>query len=300
MRQIQNSAVATLLFRLIYFVTNRIHRTIETPMPEGDTIHRVATNLRKVLAGQRVTVASHRRELDVTAVNECTIDAIESRGKHLIIHFDNDSVLHSHLGMTGSWHIYRIGGPWQKPKHQAAAVFETHHWTVVCFTPKLIELVTTRQLARNKYLQKLGPDILGPPISDEVFLGRIRTQNVVAIGEAIMNQMVICGIGNIYKSETLFLESVSPQTRVKDLSDEQLCGIRDRAVLLMTRNLNNERRKTRFNTEAGKLWVYGRKNEDCLQCGNAIKMLRQGDTARSTYYCCSCQIPETNSRLATS
>lgn len=268
-------------------------------MPEGDTIHRVAMNLRKVLAGQTVTVASQRRELDATALSESTVNAVESRGKHLIIHFDNDFVLHSHLGMTGSWHIYRMAAPWQKPKQQAVAVLETHRWTVVCFTPKLIEIVTARQLARNKYLQKLGPDVLGPPIGDEVFLGRIRTQNVVAIGEAIMNQMVICGIGNIYKSETLFLESVSPQTPVKDLSDQQLCEIRNRAVTLMTRNLNKEHRQTRFNTEAGKLWVYGRKNQDCLQCGNAIKMMRQGETARSTYYCDSCQIPDTNG-IATS
>lgn len=262
-------------------------------MPEGDTIFRTATNLRKVLAEQQVTVTSRRRELDVRPVANAFVKNIESRGKHLIIQFHNNFVLHSHMGMTGSWHIYRTNDPWQKPTKHAVVEVKTDRWTVVCFTPKQIDVFSNRQLARLSYLQKLGPDLLGPPIGDDRFLARIRTQNSIAIGCAIMNQTVVCGIGNIYKSETLFLEGVAPETRVHELSNVQLCKIRDRAASLMKRNLNTESRKTHLSTDAHKLWVYGRKNEDCLRCGDTIQLIRQGSTARSTYFCPTCQ-PATN------
>ena len=265
-------------------------------MPEGDTIHRAAAGLRKVLKGKRILNSAGcdevlgtqdlngTRSLDGRLVTE-----IEARGKHLMIHFDDNRVLHSHMGMNGSWHIYRVEEPWQKPQSRAAVTLQTARWCAVCFTPKVIELVTRRQLLRNDYLQRLGPDILGPPIPDEVTVSRFRTQNSAAVGEAVMKQSVICGVGNVYKSEVLFAERIHPLTVVGRLADEHLLQVRDRCIWFMKRNLTGKPRQTRFGSDGPKLWVYGRRGQDCLKCSSAIQLVRQGDLARSTYYCPSCQ-----------
>ncbi len=259
-------------------------------MPEGDTIFRAAANLRKVLQGAVIETATGRAELgEIQSVIGSRVLGIESRGKHLIIHFRNQQALHSHMGMTGSWHIYRDSDIWKKPAHQAIVQMQTGHWQVVCFVPKQIRLLTARQLQRDAYLQKLGPDILGPPIGDDVYLNRMRTQKSSAIGEAVMNQTVVCGIGNVYKSEILFLSGINPVTPVRSLSDDVLIQLRDTVVLLMKRNLDNGPRKTRFRGDGQKLWVYRRRGEVCLKCGETIEMLRQGNLARSTYFCPTCQ-----------
>lgn len=259
-------------------------------MPEGDTIYQAATNLRKVLDGRTISFAAGRQELRAETVVGHDVNAVEARGKHLLLHFSNQTVLHSHMGMTGSWHIYRKNDAWQKPRPQAFIQLHADNWVVVCFTPKMLRLVTKRELSRDPYLQKLGPDILGPPIDDSVFLSRIRTQNRSSIGEAVINQTIVCGIGNIFKSEVLFLEGIHPEIPVGDINDEVLLRIRDRAASLMKRNLNNGPRKTRFGAaDEQKLWVYGRQSDHCLRCGQTVAMVRQGDTARSTYFCPECQ-----------
>ena len=259
-------------------------------MPEGDTIFRAATNLRKALDGKRVHAVTARPE--VRGHDELTgekVTGVEARGKHLMMHFENGRVVHSHMGMTGAWHIYPLGHTWYKPKSQAVLAMKTDGHDIVCFTPKQIRVMTERELQRDLYLQRLGPDLLGPPIPDDVFLRRIRSQQQVAIGEAIMNQTVVCGIGNIYKSEVLFRERIHPLIIVADLSDERLLALRDRARTLMRLNLDNGPRRTRFRGDEQKLWVYQRSGDHCLQCDSVVEMVRQGDLARSTYFCSECQ-----------
>lgn len=259
-------------------------------MPEGDTIFTAAGNLRKVLCQQTLTAVQGRPEIgDVARLQGRKVDAVEARGKHLLLHIQGDLVLHSHLGMTGSWHIYRPKDAWHKPATWAAIQLATDRYVVVCFTPRLLQLVTATQLARDPWLQRLGPDILGPPIADDVFLARMRSQRDRAIGEAVMNQTVVCGIGNVYKSEILFLEGVHPQAPVSSLSDECLLKLRDQAVFLMRRNLDAAPRRTRFRADALNLWVYGRQSQECLKCGTVLQLLRQGETNRSTCFCPTCQ-----------
>ena len=230
------------------------------------------------------------------------IDAVESRGKHLSISLQSGLVIHSHMGMTGSWHIYRPTDAWQKPKRQATLVLNIVHeqrqdlrnrtWCVVCFTPKLIEIITATEFRRNNYLQRLGPDLLGPDFDIEQAASRFRTQRSAPIGEVVMNQTVVSGIGNIYKSEVLFLEQHHPLLPVDQLTDEQIVNLIERARNLMTKNLDNKPRRTRFRESGPRLWVYDRVGETCFKCGTTIEMLRQGDLARSTYYCPACQRAE--------
>ncbi|MEZ6040367.1 MAG: DNA-formamidopyrimidine glycosylase family protein [Planctomycetaceae bacterium] len=259
-------------------------------MPEGDTILRTAINLRKVLPGREIVAATGRRELmEPESLDGRMVCHIEARGKHLLIHFDDARVLHSHMGMTGSWHIYRHDSRWQRPVSHAVFTMKNSDWVVVCFTPKMIKLITNRELMRDSYLQRLGPDILGPPIADDVVIARFRTQDVITIGEAVMNQTVVCGIGNIYKSEILFAERIHPLTRVGELSDDQLIRIRDRAVDLMRKNIYTDERRTRMRGDGFEFWAYGRNGEPCLVCGTRMELIRQGDLARTTCFCPECQ-----------
>lgn len=269
-------------------------------MPEGDTIFVAARNLKKVLHSEMITFASARVESGIRstawrglqAVNELTgrtVTSVRSQGKHLLMFFDDDSILHSHMGMTGAWHIYRPDDKWQKPAKFAAVQLRTKRWCVVCFSPRMIELVTTGQLKRDPYFRRLGPDVLQDTISDDEYLARARTQNQTTIGEAVMNQTVVCGIGNVYKSEVLFCEQIHPQTTVSQLCNERLLAVRDTSVRLMKRNTRNAPRQTRFASDSQRLWVYGRRNQPCFVCGQIIQMFRQGTTARSTYLCPGCQ-----------
>jgi endonuclease-8 len=266
-------------------------------MPEGDTIHRAATRLEAVLAGQVVERAESRWL--GPAVNSLVgrhIKAVEPRGKHLLIHFDDDRVLHSHMGMTGSWHIYRPGERWQKPAQRAAIALDCPQVCVVCFTPKLLELLTATGARRHNYLQRLGPDLLAGPPPDEEVLARFRQCNNLPIGQAVMNQTVVSGIGNVYKSEVLFHVRLHPQTMVSQVPDQQLIELTAIAREQMERNLSGRPRTTRHSLDGGRFWVYGRRGMPCYTCGTPIELIRQGDAGRTTYFCPQCQ-PRTSTRV---
>jgi endonuclease-8 len=193
------------------------------------------------------------------------------------------------MGMTGSWHIYRPGEPWQKPAHRAAVVIECSQACVVCFTPKLLELLSAAQLRRHDYLRRLGPDLLGWPPSDEDVVARFRQCNSLPIGEAVMNQTVVSGIGNVYKSEVLFHQHLHPQTPVRDLRDEQILALVAVSRELMQQNLSGRPRTTRHALDGGRFWVFSRSGKPCYACGTPIALIRQGDAGRTTYFCPQCQ-----------
>jgi endonuclease VIII len=265
-------------------------------MPEGDTIHRTAGQLRKGILGRVVTSGEANaagNATDVTQLVGCRVSQIEARGKHLLIMFDDRFVLHTHMGMTGSWHLYRVGEPWRKPARRAAVWFDASGILAVCFTPKTMEVLTPTAVRSHRHLSRLGPDLLVQPLDEVEILRRFRDGKGLSIGEAIMNQTVVCGVGNVYKSEVLFLERVCPFIPLERLTDERILRIVIRAATLMRRNLDGSRRTTRFSADGQRLWVYGRSGEPCLHCGASLQMRRQGDLGRSTYWCPRCQSPDT-------
>lgn len=259
-------------------------------MPEGDTIFRAAHTLRLALAGR--TVTGFRSPLP--AFREAnlighTITAVEARGKNLLIHFDDGRALYSHMRMEGSWHIYRPGEPWQKPENRARAVLETEAYTAVCFNAPVVELLTAREVERHPHLARLGPDLLAPEFNWELALQGLRSRHDAPIGEAIMRQDTVAGIGNVYKSEVLFLRKINPFTLVKDLSDQQLKDMLALARELMKQNLSGGPRTTRHTLDGQRLWIYGRSGQPCRKCGTPVRMRRQGLEGRSTYWCPECQ-----------
>ncbi|MFL5321256.1 MAG: Fpg/Nei family DNA glycosylase, partial [Myxococcaceae bacterium] len=220
--------------------------------------------------------------------------------KHLLIHFSGGLTLRTHLLMNGSWHIYRQGEKWKRPASSARVVVETEDFVAIAFDIQEAELLTDAQLGRHDELSKLGPDLLNDAFKFEEVLPRARKRPGLTIAEALLNQRIASGIGNVYKSEALFLSGVNPFVPVSSLTDEQLGAIYETAKKVMRANVGDPRksgivtytgyrRTTRNANPEEKVWVYGRTGKPCRKCGTAIEMKRQGLDARSTYWCPTCQ-----------
>jgi endonuclease-8 len=259
-------------------------------MPEGDTIYRTAARLRPVLQGQAIVAAAgNQPACEPSTLVGRTVREVEARGKHLLIHLDDRRAIHSHLGMHGAWHLYRPGQPWTKPQRWAALTLEVPAAVCVCFSPKTLELLTAAGLERHPQLTKLGPDLLAAHVDVVHVVQRFRAQPDRPVGEAVMDQTVVCGIGNVYKSELLFLCRLDPFQAIRQISDEDLVRLIERAIHWMSRNLEGHPRQTRFGLDGPKHWVYGRSGQPCFECGTRIAVRRQGDLGRTTYWCPQCQ-----------
>lgn len=263
-------------------------------MPEGDTLYRIANKLRPILAGQLIQEATTWRPrngapIDAASIRGRRVESVEANGKHLLITLDDQRVVHTHLGMTGSWHAYARDAAWKKPAHRAALTLATATHVAVCFTPKQLELVSAARLRGDRYLRRLGPDLMLAETNVAEVLPRLRRHNAATLGEAVMNQTILAGVGNVYKSESLYLAKLNPWNHVGSSSDEQLLSYLQLTQKLMRRNRRGGLRTTRVEASGPRLWVYGRRGEPCLKCGGVIHMSRQGDLGRSTYWCPACQ-----------
>jgi endonuclease-8 len=267
-------------------------------MPEGDTIFRTAEVLRAALVGRRVTAAraqpgpALRRVPDLSRLVGSTISSVESRGKHLLIGFDNGRTLRTHLRMTGSWHRYRPGERWRRPMREASAILETAESVAVAFNTPLVELLTDAELRRSRPLGELGPDLLSPSFDLAESLRRLRDRSAAELGEALLDQRAVAGIGNVYKSEVAFLEGLDPWSTIAAFDDEQLEGALRAARRLLLANTRGGARVTTGSGARGEgLWVYGRSGRPCRRCGTLIRSRRQGELARLTFWCPRCQAP---------
>jgi len=267
-------------------------------MPEGDTIFRTAEVLRAALVGRRVTAAraqpgpALRRVPDLSRLVGSTVSSVESRGKHLLIGFDNDLTLRTHLRMTGSWHRYRPGERWRRPMREASAILETAEAVAVAFNTPLVELLTDAELRRSRPLGELGPDLLSQTFDLAESLRRLRDRSTAELGEALLDQRAVAGIGNVYKSEVAFLEGLDPWSTVATLDDRQLEGALRAARRLLLANTRGGARVTTGSGARGEgLWVYGRSGRPCRRCGTLIRSRRQGELARLTFWCPRCQAP---------
>jgi len=256
-------------------------------VPEGDTIHRTAIRLRPALAGCVLTRFEAPRLVgDRPAIGE-SIDAVEARGKHLLIHFGGGLTLRTHMKMTGSWHVYRHGERWQKGAHLARAVVGADSgWLGVCFQAPVVETYV-RALGEPVALASLGPDLTGDAPDLDGAVARLvqRAEPGTEVADALLDQRIAAGIGNVYKSELCFLHGLDPFTPVAQVPATLARRILETAHHLLVANLGRSHRVTYGNGLA----VYGRRGEPCLRCGTPIRMRRQGPMARSTYWCPTCQ-----------
>ncbi|HKB10371.1 MAG TPA: DNA-formamidopyrimidine glycosylase family protein [Vicinamibacterales bacterium] len=272
-------------------------------MPEGDTIYRAAVAMHRALAGRVVTrfesvyPAVMRIAVDRPIVGR-TIESVSARGKHLLIAFSGDLILRTHMRMSGSWHLYGAGARWQRPARDMRVLVATCEVEAVGFNVPVAELLTARDLSRHAQLSALGPDLLDPAFDAAEAARRIRARGREPVGDVLLNQRVLAGIGNVFKSEILFLGGIEPFTPVAALSDpdiERLVAIaREQLaanVLTRSQSLNPSigRRTTRSLDPNIKFWVYGRGGERCRRCGSLIEARKSGLDARLTYWCPRCQ-----------
>jgi endonuclease-8 len=262
-------------------------------VPEGDTIHRAARTLDRVLGGKTLTaVDSPLPQIASAGLEGASVSRVEARGKNLLVVFGDGRVLHTHMRMSGSWHVYRPGERWQRPRREARVVLTTPDWVTVCFDAPVVRLLRAQDVGRDRKLAALGPDVLTPDFDRAEARRRLRMLGAVEIGEALLRQSAVAGVGNVYKSETLFLCRQDPFATVESLSDRSLDLVLDTARRLMSSTLRRGVRATRptLSTQTReRTWVYGRQGRPCRRCATPIRMRRQGADGRSTYWCPSCQ-----------
>lgn len=266
-------------------------------MPEGDTILRAARTLEKALGGRTVTrfetvVAQLARVDDQQPIAGRQVESVTARGKHLIIEFTGNLFLRSHLRMNGSWHIYRPGERWMRRRSDMRVVIETDAFVAVGFGLPVAEFHTAESLVRAPDIRRLGPDLLAAEFDLEAAVQLVRARADQEIANVLLNQTVVAGIGNVYKSEVLFICGVSPFASVLTLSDEQIARMLTTARKLLRHNVErgNGGRETRSSLGRDRhLWVYGRRDQPCRKCGTRIDYRKQGIDVRGTYWCPRCQ-----------
>lgn len=266
-------------------------------MPEGDTIFRAARTMHAALAGRAITAFETAypqlaRVDDQTPLAGRTIDRVFAEGKHLIIEFSGDLYLRTHMRMHGSWHLYRPGEQWRKPRGEMRLVIATDAWVAVGFNVPIAEFHDARSLERQEDLARIGPDFLGDTFDFEEALRRMRARPDREIADVLLNQRVAAGVGNEYKSEVLFLARINPFRRVDELSDEELMTTLKQARRVMIANvaMRTAARVTTGSLDRNKrTFAYGRGGKPCRRCGSRIEYARQGPDARGTYWCPQCQ-----------
>lgn len=246
-------------------------------MPEGDTIHRTAATLQKALAGKVVTRYETVLPKIEGPLRGRTIERVVAAGKHLIIDFSGDLHLRTHMRMNGAWHVYRPGERWWRPRRDMRVVIETDDFVAVGFNLPVAELVSGRELQRDLHPQ--GPDLLGEFDAAEV-VRRAREHDAEEIANVLLNQRVAAGIGNIWKSESLFARRINPFTLTKNLDDDALAQLFLKASAMLRSSAKGSRPQ---------LYVYSRGGQPCRMCGTAISSKKQGLDARLTYWCPRCQ-----------
>jgi endonuclease-8 len=274
-------------------------------MPEGDTILRSARALQQALGGRQVTLfetayAQLESVNDQSPVTGRTVEQVESRGKWLLIHFSGDLILTTHMLMSGSWHIYRSGERWKRSRSHMRVVLGAGDMVAVAFDVPIARFHTARTLERFAGVAKLGPDVLGDSFAVDEAESRLLKQGSEEVGNVLLNQRVLAGVGNVFKSEICFACGINPFRKVADLTRREIECLLETARRLLAANVadgvrdgivtyTGGRRTTGSSNPAARLWVYHRSGSECRRCGTKILMRKQGLGARSTYWCPDCQ-----------
>jgi formamidopyrimidine-DNA glycosylase len=218
------------------------------------------------------------RPLPLNRLDGRRLLSIEPRGKHLLMHFESGYTLHSHMRMTGSWHVYPTGARWRRPERFARAVLTFDDQVAVLFSAPVVEL----RRDGTASVEHLGPDLLGEDFDVDAVIARARNTDAVTVGELLLDQRVAAGIGNIYKCESLWLRRLDPWLAPSAVADYEL-----RHLYLTARDLMQQALTTGWRQHRA---VHRRHHRPCPRCGAAVMARRQGIQARVTYYCPRCQL----------
>ena len=260
-------------------------------MPEGDTIHHAARRVRAVLVGQAPDeIATPHPRFGRSRWPERlagrNVEAVDAMGKHLLLRFEGDLVVHSHLRMTGAWRVLRRGERWPRSPRSAWLVLRHGDDEVVQFNGPVLELMTAARVRSDPRLAGLGPDLVAPqPFDEQRFVRRLREDDPTRnLGDALLDQHIVAGIGNFWKSEACWLAEIDPWRRLAAVSDAEALG-----VVLGIRPLMQRSAETGL--QSAFRTVYGKAGAPCPRCGAPalIQARGQGDDNRTTYWCPVCQ-----------
>jgi endonuclease-8 len=260
-------------------------------MPEGDTIHRAAAALRSALVDEKMVRFEAPRLVGITPRAGRVIESVESHGKHLEVQWDDGVILHTHMRMSGSWHLYRTAEIWQQPHHHLRALIEVDGWRAVCFNAPVVETYRAPDALRHPGLGGVGPD-LGRPDADLhrcVELLRAYDDPDATVAEVLLDQRVFCGVGNVFRCEVLWAGQLSPFAKVSMLPQADTVRLVNVAAKVLRTNLTGGRRVTIPGVKGG-LAVYGRNGQRCERCGDTVACRRSGASARILYWCPGCQV----------
>ena len=278
-------------------------------MPEGDTIFRSARAMQRALGGKVCTgfetgLATLARVDDQEPIAGRTIERVEAKGKWLLVYFSGDLILVTHMLMSGSWHLYKSGEKWWMGKDRMRAVIRTADWQAVAFNVPVAEFHTARSLERYTQVPKLGVDVLSDEYTVESGAAKLKAYGAeypgAEIAVVLLNQRVLAGLGNVYKSEVAFAAGVNPFRAISTITERELEVMAEVAQKWMKVNVLDgagdgistyfgNRRTTGNSNRDERLWVYGRQGQECRRCGAVVEMRKQGEQARSTYWCPGCQ-----------
>lgn len=260
-------------------------------MPEGDTIHRTASALRTALVGKPMVRFDAPRLVGPTPCAGRMVEAVSSHGKHLEVRWDDGLILHTHMRMSGSWHLYRQGERWRRPSHQLRVAIETDDWLAVCFNAPVVETYREPDRRRHPGMGRLGPDLCDGSADLSVVVDLLLSfpEPDARVRDVLLDQRVMCGVGNVYRCEVLWALELSPWSHVGDLTHRDAVRLVNTAARMLRSNLNRAKRVTAPSVRGG-LAVYGRNGQGCPRCHETIEVRRVGEHARLLYWCPGCQV----------
>lgn len=258
-------------------------------MPEGDTIRSAANRIGAALVGREIESIEtphprFGRDGWPERLAGRKVRAVDAHGKHLMMRFEGGLTLHSHLRMTGAWGVYPRGKRWHRGAHRAWLVIRTAEHDVVQFDGPVLELMTDGRSRFDQRLARLGPDVLAPEFDEPAFTRRLREDDQTrTLGDALLDQRNVAGIGNIWKAEGCFAAAIDPWRRLREVSDDEALSIIRALRPLMQASVASGFPKSET------INVYKRHGTPCPRCGTKIAARGQGDDNRTTYWCPGCQ-----------
>jgi endonuclease-8 len=250
---------------------------------EGDTILRLARRFEATLLGEPVAASAptpRGKAARIEQLDGRTLETVWVHGKHLLLGF-GDVSLYSHLGMSGGWHFYRPSSRWRRPRSSAWALLSGGGWDAAQFGGPTLQVGPTARLRRNPQLTRLGPDVLADDFDPDAVVAALRANPGRGLGDALLDQHLVAGIGNIFKSEACFAARVDPWRPVGEVSDEELLAVLAAAREQMLAAVESGGRHS--------FRVYKRRQGACPSCRGPISSRGQGDANRTTYWCPRCQ-----------
>jgi endonuclease-8 len=259
-------------------------------MSEGDGVHRAASALRTALAGKPMVRFDAACLMGPTPRAGRVVERVENHGKHIEIVWDDNMVLHTNLRLSGSWHVYRHGEPWRKPYQQMSVAIEVADRVVVCFNAAVTETYRIPDKRRHPGMGRLGPDLCHSNTDPSMVVNLLLSyaDGAARLGEVLLDQRVVRGVGNVYRCEVLWATELSPFARIDALTEHDAIRVINAAATMLRANMQQAECAAMV-AEKGGLAVYGRNGQRCRRCGETIDCRPLGQHGRMLYWCRGCQ-----------